>query len=109
MSSPTPLQHATQEPGKPGSARWALVVPLLLIGVALWLTIGNAINDWPSQIPALICAGAAVFLMLVPTVRRMAVEGVRIAESKLQNHIALSALIVAILSAAYFAFTAIRQ
>jgi len=109
MSSPAPLQYTTAQSEQPKPARWALIIPLLLLGVAAWLSIGKAIIDWPNQIPALMCGGAVLILMLVPTVRKISVEGLRIAELKLQNHLALTALIIAILSAAYFAFTAIRQ
>ncbi|HEV8291375.1 MAG TPA: hypothetical protein VGP94_05610 [Tepidisphaeraceae bacterium] len=82
---------------------------LLAIGIAAWLSVGNAIGDFPNQVPALMTLGAILVLMFIPTVRRMSVEGLRLSESKLQNHIGLTALVIAVLSAGYFAFTAIRQ
>ena len=55
------------------------------IGVAGWLTVGRAIIDWPSRVPAVMSGGAILILMLIPSVRRIAVEGLGLARSKLEN------------------------
>ena len=109
MKPPLPLQYATLEKTETNTARWWVTGLLLAIGIAAWLSIGRAIIDWENQVPALITGGVILILMLIPWVRKMSVEGMRLAQVKLQNRIGLTALIVAILSAAYFAFTAIRQ
>ena len=99
MSLPTPLQYATPRNASPILARWWLIIPLLLVGIAAWLTVGRGITDWPRQIPPLMCGGAILILMLVPMVRKISVESLRSLESKLQSNIALAALLIAILSA----------
>ncbi len=66
-------------------------------------------SDWSGQLPALMCAGAIIVLLLVPVVRRIVLEGLGVVESKVQGHIGLTALIVAVLGAAYLALTAIHQ
>jgi len=89
--------------------RWWLIGVLAAIGTVLWLTIGGAITNWPAQVPPFMTAGAILLLMLVPSVRKVSVEGLRSAETKLRNHLGLTALIVGSVSAAYFTFTAIQQ
>jgi len=82
---------------------------LMGIGVAGWLTVGRAIIDWPSQVPAVMSGGAILNVMLIPSVRRIAVDGLGLARSKLENRVGVTALVIAIVSAGYFAFTAIHQ
>ncbi|HEV8606538.1 MAG TPA: hypothetical protein VGQ99_14285 [Tepidisphaeraceae bacterium] len=111
MKPPLPLQYAAplDEKDRPGAARWWLIALLLIIGIAAWLTVGRALFDWPNQVPALMSGGAILVVMIIPAVRRVSIEGMRWLEAKLQNRVGLTAIIIAILSACYFAFTAIRQ
>jgi hypothetical protein len=106
MKAPAELQPDLAQP--PRVKPWVMTI-LLLIGVAAWLSIGRGITDWPNQVPALMCGGAMLILMLVPTVRKISFEVLAAIESKLQNRIGLAALLIAITSAGYFAFTAIHQ
>src|SRR5437016_13083705 len=104
MKAPAKLQPELSQQSRP---RWWLVGILLVVGIALWLSVGRAIVDWPNQVPALMTGGAVVLLLLVPSVRRICLEALRAAEIRLKDHPALTAFIIAILSAAYFLFTAI--
>jgi len=82
---------------------------LLMVGVAGWLTIGRGIIDWPNQVAAAMSAVAVAILVLIPAVRRVAVELTRAAGRRLENRAGMTAVVVAIFSAAYFVFTAMRQ
>lgn len=87
---------------------WVMGV-CIAIGIALWLSVGRAIVDWPDQVPVVMTGAIVGLLALVGRVRRMCAEGLAAAEAKLGNHINFAAVIIAMVSAGYFAFTAHRQ
>ena len=74
MKPPPALQP---EPSDAPRTRGWLTWLLLIIGIGAWLTIGRAIQNFPDQVPPLMTAGATALLLLVPTVRRVALDGLR--------------------------------
>src|SRR5258708_25001443 len=101
MKPPLPLQYATSEKTETNTARWWLSGLLLAIGIAAWLSVGRAIIDWDNQVPALISGGGIPILMLIPLVRKMSVERMRLAQVKLPKPIRLTPPTHPILTPAY--------
>lgn len=82
---------------------------LVLAGLALWLTVGRGWRDWNAQAPVLVFGLILASLALVKPIRRVVLalgEAVRSPSPRARR---VTAVVVALASAAYLLFTAIHQ
>src|SRR5262249_23821157 len=90
-------------------SRRAMAGILLLLGVALWLTVGRGVENWNEQIPAVILAGVGGVSMLVGRLRRCIADGVEGFDSKFTGRMGWISIIAGMLACGYFLTTAIEQ
>src|SRR5947207_8611302 len=67
------------------------------------------LTNWVNQLGGVMSGVGVLLLALIPAVRRVSVEGLRWLEAKLENRLGLTAIVIAIIAAGYFLFTAMRQ
>lgn len=91
------------------SYRRPLVVLLLAIGVAAWLSVGGAIRNFNEQLPALIFPVVGILALLIPSIRRRAVARLNRIAMIEPRHRCVTAWIIFFISAGYFLLTAYAQ
>src|SRR4051812_22675326 len=107
MKLPSDLQPGALEDDV--RVRWWVILILLGIGIAAWLSMGRLLSNWANQLGGLGSGIGVLVLAAIPTVRRVSVEGMSWLSTKLEKRLGLTAIILAIIAAAYFTFTAIHQ